>query len=239
MGTVCQLCARVAQLCRSHILPEFLYRPLYDEKHRYSILTKGEQGSRYSQKGLSQKLLCRSCEQRLSEFESYAAKVITGQFDHCAERKGDRLTISGIDYPRFKLFQLSILWRASVSSIEFFRLVSLGPREAKAKEMLLAGDPGRPDDFGCLVIFAQDRGRDISDTMFNPEPMRWGGRRMYKFFFAGAVWVYHCDRRRPASHLRKFFLGPDGRLTGIFGDLEDGRTFGPTAKRLAKHAGYI
>ena len=38
------------QLRRSHILPEFLYRPLYDEKHRFSILTAGVERKWYGQR---------------------------------------------------------------------------------------------------------------------------------------------------------------------------------------------
>ena len=239
METRCRLCGSAAVLCRSHILPEFLYRPLYDEKHRYSVVTKGVRRSRFVQKGLSERLLCLTCEGRLGVFESYAAKVMTGQLGHRAERHGGRLTIRGIDYRRFKLFQLSILWRASVSGLDFFRLVSLGAREAKAREMLLAGDAGSPEDFGCVVVFSHDRGADVSDTMFNPEPLRWGGRRMCKFFFAGAVWLYHCDRRRAASHLQKFFLSEQGELTGLVGDLDEGRTLGHAAKRLARRAGFV
>ena len=238
METVCRLCGNTEELCRSHILPEFLYRPLYDEKHRYSILTKGIEKKKYGQRGLTERLLCGTCEQHLCTFEGYAAKVISGQLGHRAERRGSHIVISGIEYTRFKLFLLSILWRASVSTLDFFYLVSLGPREETLRKLLLAGDPGSPDEFGCVVTFIHDRGSDMSDTFINPEPMRWAGRRMYKFVFAGAVWVYNCDRRPLVSHLQKFILRPGGNLTGQFGDFADGPIYGPAAKMLARRWGY-
>ena len=58
------------------------------------------------------------------------------------------------------------------------------------------------------------------------------------FFFAGSTWLYHCDQRRAADHLQKFFLQEDGSLTGFFGDLADTKTHFPIARRAARAAGY-
>lgn len=238
MESICRLCHISCDLCRSHILPEFLYRPLYDQKHRFSILRKGVEVERYGQRGLTEKLLCQACEQHLCRYESYAADAMSGRLGHRYRQHRNRLIINGLDYTRFKLFQMSVLWRASISTLEFFKLVSLGSREEPLRQMILADDPGKPEEFGCVVIFAHDSGHDMSDTLFNPEPMRWAGRRMFKFFFAGAAWLYHCDSRPPAAHLRKQFLQSDGTLSGSFGDLSYAQIYGPLAKRLARHADY-
>ncbi len=239
MNTICRLCKKSDQLCRSHIVPEFLYRPLYDDKHRYSILTKGTASRRYGQSGLSEKLLCFGCEQYLCKYESYAAKVLSGREGHHAQQQGGYITVRDIDYTQFKVFLMSILWRASVSSMEFFKLVSLGPREERLKKLIAEGEPGSPEEFGCIVTFAHDKGSDMSDTFFNPEPMRWAGRRMYKFFFAGAVWLYHCDSRPPAPHLQRLLVRPGEPLTGLIGDFADAQYYEPAAKIVAKRWGYV
>src|SRR5580700_1257902 len=164
MDSLCRLCKSPGVLRRSHILPEFLYRPLYDEKHRFFVVTAGIDGQRYAQRGFTEELLCDRCEQQLSRYEKYAAEVMSGRLKHHYRRRGSRITINDIDYARFKLFQQSILWRASVSSLEFFRLVALGPHEERLRNMLLFEEPGTVDAFGCVVIFASERGEDISDT---------------------------------------------------------------------------
>ena len=41
MEAICPLCNARSELLRSHVIPEFLFRPLYDDKHRYSILSSG------------------------------------------------------------------------------------------------------------------------------------------------------------------------------------------------------
>jgi hypothetical protein len=130
------------------------------------------------------------------------------------------------------------LWRASVSSLEFFRLVALRPHEERLRNMLLLDEPGAPHAFGCAVVFASERGEDISDTFFNPEPFRWCGRRMVKFFFAGSAWLFHCDSRPAPPYLQRLFLQQDGSLTGLTGDLAEARAYGAEAKRLARRLRY-
>jgi hypothetical protein len=237
MSDICRLCRKPSPLQRSHILPEFLYRPLYDEKHRISVVKVEDDRIRYLQKGLTEALLCFACEQKLGRCEKYAAEVMTGRLGHRFQRNRSRLLTEGIDYHRFKLFQMSILWRASISSLEFFRLVSLGPREEILRTMLVHEQPGRPDQFGCVVVCATDKGSDISDTFFNPEPFRWSGHRMTKLFFAGAGWLFHCDHRTAPAYLQELFLQLDGTLQCLFGDLADARAYGGNAKRVARMLG--
>ena len=75
----CALCREDRPLRKSHVIPEFMFRPLYDEKHRFwgvsNIPTKR---NRIFQKGPREKLLCERCEQRLSHHGSYASEVFFG-----------------------------------------------------------------------------------------------------------------------------------------------------------------
>lgn len=230
----CRLCGSALPLCLSHIVPEFLYQPLYDGRHRFHVVERDRQGSAFKQKGLRERLLCQQCEQRFSVYEKYAAEAMTGRLGHRYRLSNGRIVIGNIEYARFKLFQLSVLWRGSVSSLEFFKLVHLGPLETRLRAMLLEENPGEPHEFGCAVVFARDGGEDVSDTMFNPEPLRWCGRRMVKFFFAGSAWLFHCDRRIAPDYLQRLFLQTDGTLCGLAADLTDAAPYGPSIRRIAR-----
>jgi len=70
----CKLCQSSTDLMSSHIIPEFVYRPSYDNIHRAIHLKANPQKRNYLQKGLREQLLCKSCEQRFSRYESYFAK---------------------------------------------------------------------------------------------------------------------------------------------------------------------
>lgn len=231
----CRLCGEVRPLRKSHVLPEFVYRPLYDDHHRFYVMdARTGWSSRRAQKGLTDRLLCDACEQFLSPYEKYAAEVMTGRSSAKVRQFGTRVHVSGLDYPRFKLFLLSVLWRSSATQQEFFKFVSLGPHEERIRQMILERRPGRSEEYGCAVVFASLSQESLADTIFNPEAFRWAGRRFYKLFFAGAAWCFYCDSRRPPDHCRRLFLREDGTLLGARMDIEQAKAAEHTAKRLAK-----
>lgn len=237
---VCRLCGANKTLCKSHIIPEFIYRPMYDEHHRFFSLDVDKAwGATPLQKGLTERMLCPGCEQFLSGYEKYAADVMTGKSSATLRQSHDHVWISGLDYARFKLFLLSVLWRASVADHRFFKLVALGTHEDKIKSMIIEERPGSSEEYGCIVIFSRLDGEDIADTMFNPEPFRWAGRRFHKFFFGGAGWCFYCDSQPATTHLRRLFLQEDGTLLGLKMDLRDAQHFKRAARAVAKKQGLI
>ena len=119
---VCKLCKKDKKLLNSHIIPEFIYKPLYDEKHRFHVIsTYKTKHKPIEQKGIREKLLCADCEQHLSAYEGYAKKVLFGGVQISVQKENGGIVISEINYKYFKLFQLSILWRASVSNLKMFK----------------------------------------------------------------------------------------------------------------------
>jgi hypothetical protein len=76
----CALCQQDRELCASHIIPEFFYKPVYDEKHRFYTFSTdpADEVEGPEQKGLREHLLCKDCEGKLSAWEGYARKVIYG-----------------------------------------------------------------------------------------------------------------------------------------------------------------
>src|SRR5215216_6011899 len=155
----CRLCRSEGEELRfSHILPEFLYKPLRDEKHRYiGFKYAQETGAKrvLLQKGIREYLLCGNCEQVLAKYERYAADVLRAIPDMSREPAGRVVQITGIDYAGFKVFQLSLLWRAGVSRQASFHEVNLGPHEDVLRRMILGGDPGTPMAYGCVLMRTQ------------------------------------------------------------------------------------
>ena len=111
----CVLCRQEAPLLKSHIVPEFLYRPHYDENHRALLFDKRDAPYTMVQKGIRERLLCAECEARLQVFEDYLARFWFKQRPLPAVIASSEVVLTGIDYAQFKLFLLSIVWRASVA----------------------------------------------------------------------------------------------------------------------------
>src|SRR3546814_6453061 len=67
------------------------------------------------------------------------------------QRNGSIVSVTGIDYAQFKLFLLSLLWRAGVAKGRYFERVTLGPHEERLRAMLHDGDPGPFDLYPCIL----------------------------------------------------------------------------------------
>src|SRR5215208_423205 len=135
-GDICKLCKAKVELRYSHILPEFFYLSLYDELHR-TMFVPSDEKEKLAQKGVREYLLCQACETKLSKYEGYASKLIQKISDFSKDASGLFVYSDRVDYRQLKLFQLSILWRASVSQEKMFGQVDLGPRhEERIRSML-------------------------------------------------------------------------------------------------------
>lgn len=149
----CALCLEPAVLQRSHVIPEWLYKPLYDDKHQFTEIysTPGLHCVTH-QKGLREHLLCYHCEQQFSKYEDYGRRALYGEKSVTAHRENDKLHLEHLDYKQFKLLQLSILWRASVSTITCFKDVKLGPHQEVLRRMLHTEEPGPSHKYGCVML---------------------------------------------------------------------------------------
>lgn len=197
----CRLCLQEKELCRkSHILPDFMYRELFDDKHRMVKGTpiEGERPQNLQSGEYEGGLLCADCDNRIiGGYEGYASKVLYGggiPVSTKRVRKADdglEITIvQGLDYRTFKLFLLSLLWRASISSLPFFAAVDLGPYEDKLRKMLLAGDPGSSGYFPCVLTSYR---RSVMPTGMISSPLKSrlaDGKLMYVFLIAGMMYVF-------------------------------------------------
>lgn len=211
---ICNLCGKDRELINSHIIPEWVYTDLYDEKHRFHVLASTTNKTKsFEQKGLREKLLCDDCEQKFSRYEKYAREVIKGDESKVVRQYQDRLEIYDINYTLFKLFQISVLWRAGIAKHRMFSRVDLGPHENILKNMLIAEDPGEPTKYGCLMFGIIADKVVVSDFIDQPEQLRLGGMRCYRFVFSGFVWVFFVASHPPERQARRYMLSQEGAIT--------------------------
>lgn len=207
----CPLCTREAELVSSHIIPEFLYETLYDEKHRFHQLSVNpEQRNQFKQKGLRETLLCLACEQQLSVPEQYMSRLLNGGVPAYVRQDGQYLHISGLDYGKLKLFQLSVLWRAGISRLPSFSQVQLGPHADRIRAMVHEQRPGNAADYGCIMSLLM-RGNDmVTGLVVPPTWARFDGLKSYRFIFGGLVFVYIVSSTPPPSFAVEHFAQPTG-----------------------------
>ena len=210
----CALCMRREPLRNSHIIPEFLYKPLYEDNiHRYNTFgLEGTPDAGFEQMGEREKLLCARCEQRFSDYERYAAVFYRGAIKAFSNserpellfekslkftRRGNDgmptaevvpalLSVQGINYEQLKLFLLSLIWRMGVSNLHFFREVDLGVHhESQIRTMLLNNDPGEPNIYPCKLRLITIQTRLLTDCQLQPRKERYEGKTFYRLFSTG------------------------------------------------------
>lgn len=227
----CALCLRDAILCDSHVIPEFVYKPLYSEKRRMVglLATDDSLKRKYIQKGLREKLLCSKCEDLINtRYEqpslSYWRKITAvNKHPHptlsmSIVSGGDLgpsvklLRFRGFNYTQFKLFLLSVLWRSSVSSLPEFWQVKLGRHEESLRKMLLASDPGCQGKYPvwlCLVTNVAHGG------VAAPFKQKYNGHKTYQFQLGRIAALFTISKHiqsDPASSLALSESGCFGAL---------------------------
>lgn len=208
----CTLCLETRDLCHSHVIPEWLYEPLYDEIHRYHVLPAARgAGTAFGQKGLRERLLCQPCETAFSRYEGYARGVLVGGAEIEILNLRGGIEIRGLDYAKFKLFQLSVLWRAGVAQQSFFSEVDLGGHSDQLRKMLRTQDPGGVSDFGCIMVPIIVDDQLLTDLITQPVSLTLSGNPLVRLVFGGHAWLYvvGTSDSHPFANL---FLRQDGTL---------------------------
>jgi hypothetical protein len=186
---VCNLCAKESSLVNSHVFPEFFYERTYNEAHQFiSVSNHPLRRPRPMQRGLTERLLCAGCDNQISKYATYAAALLR-RIDATPETIPGQIVIEDVDLKTFRLFGLSLLWRAHVAKSYMFRSVRLGSHAERLRSMLRAGDPGDPHKYG--FTFAKIVGLEThGHLMLAPIRTKYEGHPVYQVMARGYEWVF-------------------------------------------------
>ena len=117
---------------------------MYDNKHRLlPITTRNTSPLKLLQKGIKEHLLCKYCEVKLSRWEPILKRSLVdiGNLESRSldieKIRENFIKVNGLSYKEIKLCLLSILWRMSISSNDFYSSYNLGPYEEKIRKHIL------------------------------------------------------------------------------------------------------
>jgi hypothetical protein len=208
----CQLCLAETELCHSHIYPEFFYKPMYDDKHRFIVRSNNsETPDRFKQKGLREYLLCSDCELRFSVYEKYAREVIYGGTQIYSAINGPELHLKGLDYTKFKLFLLSLIWRMGIAADQFFVEVELGPYKEILRSRLIKNDPGPDNEFGCFITGVKING-ELGHWFLPPSKVKLEGRFCHRAVIGGLFFMFFITNQDFPQSARRHFVKADGTM---------------------------
>ncbi len=209
----CKLCKRKKKLCDSHIIPEFLFKNLYDSKHRaVESFSKGYK--RFIQKGLRDSLLCTGCEGHISKnietpFAKQWKKVLPSSYSNRI------FPVSGLDYAVTKLMILTNLWRAHCSQRKPWDSVTLGPYAEKIRQMIDNLDPKGEKVFPIWGQLLVDRENNVHADVITPfTHSRLNKNHMYYAIFGGVEWYISISESKDII-IKDACLTPSGNMKFI------------------------
>lgn len=121
----CAMCGLDKPLQNSHIIPRSYFRSLKGKDGQLFVV-KADEGNnpKLSNSDPKEKLLCRDCEQFLSDsYEKYGTRLLKDK--NKVKRTEQGVVIKDFKFKQFYLYLISILWRASISTIQPYKHIFL------------------------------------------------------------------------------------------------------------------
>ena len=217
----CALCLNDRPLVKSHIISELLYETVFDEKHQYfEYPLRTDVFPKRQNTGKWEKLLCNNCDNVvLGEYETYGAIVLKagkGSVGLTAEIYSDSYFVKGVDYRKFKLFELSQFWRWAVSREARESGIQISAEHKEdMRQMLLHGDPKEPTKYGCaLCVMTVTEGEEVIRNIMIPicEMQSFNGYRMFQGIFSTIVWAWFLPTNGSPFPFPELLLNKEGGL---------------------------
>jgi hypothetical protein len=193
--SVCKLCLEEKPLCESHIIPEFWFQSLYTNNKFIQPKLDKKLGVEIYQKGIKERMLCAACEGFLNTTYEQPIHKFWKEYINITDLQGSNNShffLQNLDYTKFKLYHLSILWRAHHSENQMYEKVDLGGKhEEILREMILTQNPGEETDYPIFgsVHFRRATEEVMDAVMIKPLKVKTGdGHYAYNFLFSGIVW---------------------------------------------------
>lgn len=199
----CRWCGEKRQLIRAHIIPRAFYDDVRGDTDKVLMLSPDK--SKYTtvtQSGVfDSDMLCAECDGALGRLDEYGYKVFrripTDREDLVVDR--DRMPIGYnlrcADVQKAQKFLLSVLWRASVTSHDFFSKVDLGAKyETRIRQLIQDDDPVTDDDFEIVIIRTFDHPYD--GGLMPPWGGRYEGIFTYMLYLPYFKFIIRADKRK-------------------------------------------
>lgn len=193
---LCKGCAtEKGKLSKSHIIPRSFFEELRDDKTialRQYTNSPGQFNKKIPIGVYDQTILCDECENRFLKIDNYAADLLL----HNQELQNAFLLYPTKDLKLvepasdLKFFFMTVLWRASISSMELYQHVKLEDSTEKYLRALIWNNQiGNQHEFPFLLerISPSEHEPFVHKLIMDPRQVKLGNLLFYKFVFGGYV----------------------------------------------------
>ncbi|MFH0892176.1 MAG: hypothetical protein V1867_05340 [Candidatus Falkowbacteria bacterium] len=216
----CKLCEKeFDKLAESHILAKGFFRYMYPkDDNRAFLSSNGKSRPKRIRTGYyDNEILCIECDNNLGKYDDYAISAFTRKKIVPFPNSDQAYLMNNVIYSKLKMFFLSLLYRASITSREEFSLINLGEHYEKTlKEMIIKEDIGEFNDFPFIIAKFETAQlpQDIADkSLMSPYRTKIDNINFSVFRIPGGYQAYIKVDKRPLDDLfNQLAIKRDGNL---------------------------
>lgn len=231
---ICSLCQKEKKLIKkSHIIPDFFFKEsgLYNEKHQIHKIEaqefmKSKRVQFVPTGDYEGGILCKECDNELiGGLESYGRKILYGGLSIHEEIDCKNfmnpydgfqyMVCENVDYTKFKLFLLSILWRACITSRDLFKEAEINETDKeRIRLMLINKDAGRINEYPIISLSYLNDETMPTDLIFQPIKSVTPDKTLITFLLGGFVFIFNItDNYRNIQELENLSITPENKYT--------------------------
>lgn len=186
---------------------------LYSERNDKPLMMIGE--NRFPKRrpiGSYEKLLCKDCEQKLGVYDNYAQDLLLKKSLDFFPNTDLAYIIPHFDYFVLKSFFISLLWRASITKLEEFKLIDAGPYEFRLRDLIISDSVGGKDEFSIFITkfdSKNEKNKYISEkSILFPAKQRIDNALNYSVFYLSSGYKVYIkvDKRNTDELFIKLIL---------------------------------
>lgn len=182
-------------------------------------------------------ILCKECDTIIEPYDDYGKKVLLDDNSNLVPhfKDGELLgwELTGFNSTRLKLFFLSVLWRASISSRHFFRRVSLGKYEEILREIIWFGTDDKNKVFGCVLSkFLPADISNVEKSILDPDNFQMEDRNYYRLYLGGYTAWIRVDDRGPTQTFKNLEISENTSLKIVSRSFHNSKEFQLLAKSV-------
>lgn len=155
---LCKFCNESRELIRAHVIPEAFFRAIRrDGLAPFVVSPRNSYEKRAPIGAYDDGMLCAGCEALFGPLDSYGAEVLLNRRSELFEQVSlvsgvSALSATTINKDLLLRFLVSVLWRAHMSTNDFYQRADLGPFERTAKLCVDKSHSALPAAFDAILF---------------------------------------------------------------------------------------
>lgn len=251
----CKLCLKPSILQDSHIIPDCFFRYTKEKANKTKNgkhIRADLHANKWAQESFDEPLMCRSCEQKFANgFESYIADIFLRNPNNVnvnvkSAKDSKEVTFENINYDKIKLFQMSLIWRASLSTSPFYAHVNLTNEDKEfLRENLDTEVAIAEEHFPCVIerLFHLPNSENMSRTdlteskklIIAPKTTTILGFKYVTFVFGGWSWRFYITRPKGHRLPQSKIADRSGKLSCSIKDIDSHELLKLASKQVKKN----